>query len=332
MGYSATINSKFKFSIGANQTILTASHLAGLPIPYSCRTGRCSACKCKVISGNTRALQEEFSLSKTDKQAGWILSCVRTADTDLVIEADELSDIELPPSLITPCRIDSIHRLGDNVVCVTLRLPPNTDFFYIPGQYINVIGTGGVCRSYSIANSSFADKKLELHIRALEGGIMSDYWFNHAKNNDLLRLTGPHGTFFLRDVNGFDLFFLATGTGIAPIKAMLETINNIPSSQQPKSITVLWGGRKKEDLYFDIRAIGSNFNFVPVLSRSDMNWIGATGYVQQHLLTIKPDLKNSVVYACGSNSMIQNAKYLLTQEGLPNNRFYADAFVCSGSN
>jgi CDP-4-dehydro-6-deoxyglucose reductase len=161
---------------------------------------------------------------------------------------------------------------------------------------------------------------------------MSNYWFSQAKANDLLRLNGPLGTFFLRDTANVDLVFLATGTGIAPVKALLESLETLPGDQNPKSITVMWGARTPEDLYYDVKAISGTYRYVPVLSRAPTDWTGAQGYVQQALLSILPDLSNAMVYACGSDAMIRGAQKTLTAAGLPANRFFSDAFVCSAAN
>ena len=100
----------------------------------------------------------------------------------------------------------------------------------------------------------------------------TQYWFDEAKPEDVLRLHGPLGTFVLRNSSDMQLFFLATGTGIAPVKAMLETLATLSSEQQPKSVTVLWGGRIQEDLYFDVQALMPTARFIPVLSRADDIW------------------------------------------------------------
>ena len=330
--HQITLASGRVFSADADMPILNAASKAGVSIPYSCKTGRCSSCKCKVIAGETEALQEEVGLSASEKADGWVLSCLRTAVTDLSLDVEDLGGIVLPEAKTQPCRISSIDKLAPDVVRVMLRLPPTAEFSFIPGQYIDVIGPGGLRRSYSLANASFADKQLELHIRAVDGGAMSQYWFGQAKANDLLRLNGPLGTFFLRDVAGLDLVFLATGTGIAPVKAMLESMHDLAAEKQPRGVTVLWGGRTLQDLYFDVTGIPGDFNFVSVLSRSDAQWTGARGHVQQALLAALPDLSQAAVYACGSDAMIRDAQTTLTAAGLPNNRFYSDAFVCSAAN
>jgi CDP-4-dehydro-6-deoxyglucose reductase len=320
-----------EFSATAGASLVDAALSAAITLPHSCKTGRCSTCKCKVLQGVATALQTETGLTDAEKAEGWILSCVRSAQTDLTLEVEDLGDVVLPPSKTLPCRISSIDRLATDVVRVSLRLPPTTDFRSIPGQYIDVIGPAGVRRSYSLANANTADKTMELHIRAVDGGVMSDYWFKQAKANDLLRFNGPLGTFFLRNLAQLNLVFLATGTGIAPVKAMLESLANIAPEQAPQSVTVLWGGRTVEDLYFDPQAIPAGHRFVPVLSRAAEGWVGASGYVQNVLLATQADLAHTVVYACGSVAMIRSAKTDLLAAGLPETRFFADAFVSSAA-
>jgi CDP-4-dehydro-6-deoxyglucose reductase len=318
-----------EFSARVGDSLMDAAFSVGITLPHSCKTGRCSTCKCKVLQGETISLQTERGLTDEERAEGWILSCVRSAQTDVMIEVEDLGNVVWPSSKILPCRISRIDRLATDVIRVILRLPPTADFRSIPGQYIDVIGPGGVRRSYSLANANTVDKTLELHIRAVDGGVMSDYWFKQAKANDLLRFNGPLGTFFLRSLAQLHLVFLATGTGIAPVKAMLESLKDFTPEQAPQSVTVFWGGRTAEDLYFDSKFMPVGYRFVPVLSRAGVDWAGITGYVQNALLSSQPDLARIAVYACGSDAMIRSAKASLLACGLPDNRFFADAFVPS---
>jgi CDP-4-dehydro-6-deoxyglucose reductase len=321
-----------EFDAAEGSSLLDAALAAGIVLPYSCRTGRCSTCKAKVRSGSTRAILGESGLTPGESDEGWILTCARTAVSDVVLEAEDLAGVTLPVPKTQPCRISQLEHLAPDVLRVVLRFPPTADFAFIAGQYVDLIGPSGTRRSYSLANASFAEKTLELHVRAVEGGAMSQYWFGQAKINDLLRLYGPLGTFFLRDIAGADLIFLATGTGIAPVKAMLESMVHLPGDQRPKSVTVLWGGRKMRDLYLDVAGISGGHTYIPVLSRPDETWSGAKGYVQDVLLTLNRPLEKARIYACGSDSMIRSAKAILTSRGLPSDRFYSDAFVSSGVN
>lgn len=319
------------FQASEKDTLLTAAEKTGNHFPYSCRTGRCSSCKCKVISGSSVAISDELGLTQSDKAEGWILSCVRSATSDMMLEVEDLGGVSLPTPKTIPCRIQELSRLADDVIQVRLRIPPTADFTYLPGQYIDVIGPTGIRRSYSLANDHTSHKNLELHIRAVPGGAMSEYWFQQAKVNDLLRLKGPLGTFFLRQIADLDLVFLATGTGIAPVKSMLEGMRTLSADQQPRSVNVYWGARKPQDLYCNVTEFSGSARYVPVLSQADETWSGARGYIQQQLLIDMPDLSQAVVYACGSDAMIHSAKVLLDTAGLPAHRFHSDAFVCSAS-
>lgn len=326
-----TLTSGKTFESAQNASILDAAAQAKITFPHSCKTGRCSTCKCKVVAGETKALVAELGLTEIEKAEGWILSCARAAKTDVVLEVEDLGGVLLPEVRTLACRISCLQKLAPDVIKVVLRLPPSVAFNFIPGQYIDVIGSGGVRRSYSLANAPKADNTLELHIRAVESGAMSQYWFNQSAVSDLLRLHGPQGTFFLRNIAKRDLIFLATGTGLAPVKAMLETLPSLAANQQPQSITVIWGARYEHDLYFDVASLQGIQKYIPVLSRAEATWQGERGYVQDALLRQISDLRNGVVYACGSDAMIQSAKSTLIAAGLPSQHFYSDAFVCSST-
>ncbi|MDH0049307.1 2Fe-2S iron-sulfur cluster-binding protein [Comamonas terrigena] len=324
------INGK-NFQAEVNEPLLDAAARAGIRLNYSCKTGRCSSCKCRVISGKADTLQDAMGLDAQEKSEGWILSCISAATTNMVLEAEDLGDVCVPDAKTLPCRISQIDLLAPDVVRVFLRFPPTADFQFLAGQYVDVIGPGGIRRSYSLANADFLNRQLELHIRKVDGGAMSNYWFSQAKPNDLLRIHGPLGTFFLRDVQGTDLIFLATGTGIAPIKSMLASIDSMPASNRPRSIHIFWGGRTPDDFYIKPEsAVGiQNWNFV--LSREHPDWQGIRGYVQDAVLNSTIQLKQAMVYACGSDAMIQSAKRSLTNAGLPSKSFYSDAFVSSNN-
>lgn len=321
-----------EFDVKDGSSLLDAALSSGIVLPHSCKTGRCGSCKARVLSGNSHPFLPETSLTEYDLNNSWILACARSALSDIVLDVEEITGKVLPKARTFPCRIAGLEKLTRNVIRVNLRLPPKTNLEYFPGQYIDVIGLNGVRRSYSIACSHRNDNQLELHIAALEGGVMSNYWFQKAKLNDLLRLNGPLGTFFLRESSGLNLVFLATGTGIAPVKAILESIIELPSDQRPKSVTVLWGVRHVEDLYLDITTLLPNVKYLPVLSRANVGWNGARGYVQDVLFNLDLNFDKTAIYACGSDAMIQDAKKKLSDAGLPLGQFYSDAFVSSETN
>jgi CDP-4-dehydro-6-deoxyglucose reductase len=274
----------------------------------------------------------ETGLTEEERAAGWILSCARTANKDVLIQADDLTGVDIPQAKTLPCRINKIIPLAKDIIQVNLRLPPSAQFDFIPGQYIDVIGPNGVRRSYSIANSKLENTELQLHIKFVPDGILSRYWFEEAQVNDLLRLNGPLGTFFLRDTTNLDIVFFATGTGIAPILSMLGSLANGTNWGKPRSVRLFWGGRNEENLYLDPSDILKRLKYEPVLSRPSSDWAGATGHVQNAFLSSSPDIGQSAVYACGSDEMIRSSRVLLLKKGLPAHRFFSDAFVSTSTN
>lgn len=324
-----TLANRKSFIADQERTLLESAKSQGVVLEYSCRTGRCGVCKAKVLQGSTSVMQGEQGLSEAELAMGFILTCCRSALSDLELDVDDLGDLaDIQPKTL-PCRIDSIDMVAADVIKIILRTPPNNSLRYLAGQYIDILGKEGVRRSYSLANARRADGKLELHVRHVPQGVMSQYWFGGAQSNDLLRLEGPLGTFSLRNTKPSNLIFLATGTGIAPVKAMLETLETESHQLAGKKIYIYWGGRTESDLYWSPQLLQLNLNFIPVLSRADAQWVGRTGYVQDALLADSIDFADAVVYACGSDAMIHSAREQLLAVGLPSKNFYSDAFVSS---
>lgn len=319
-----------RFLAREDESLLDAALRQGVALDYSCRTGRCSSCKGRIRAGDTVAAHDELGLSGEEKADGYVLTCVRQARGPVELQIDDLGDIVLPEAKTLPCRIQSLERLAHDVIGVVLRVPPTSALEFLPGQYIEVIGAEGLRRSYSIANAPRVDRQIELHIREVPDGAMSRYWFQQAKVNDLLRLRGPLGTFFLRGQTGKHLVMLATGTGIAPVKAMLEGLSSLPADAQPRSVSVYWGGRQREDLYWQPPEMRS-LTFTSVLSRAGSDWTGQRGHVQDAMLRDHSYLADALVYACGSDAMIHSAQATLRAAGLPDRQFHSDAFVCSAA-
>lgn len=322
------LKNNIKFQCSENETLVEAARKSGIILEHSCLSGRCSSCKVKVDSGLSESTSCEISLNQKDKEDGYILSCIRTPKSNMFIQAEDLSEYGISISKTFPAKINKIIKLSEDIIKVELRLPPNQILNFIPGQYINVI-KGNIKRSYSIGNSQNKNSVLELFIKKYSGGLMSEYWFSEAKINDLLRIEGPRGTFFLRKNLAYkNIIFLATGTGIAPVKSILETMSTFPDEFVDKRIYLFWGGRYFKDLFWTPENIDLKINYSPVLSREKIPTI-EEGYIQQILINKNIELRDSIVYACGSNDMIKDSKNKLIAKGLPDNNFYSDAFVTS---
>lgn len=287
-------------------------------------------CKCRILGGETYALVDEIGLTKRERAAGWILSCVRYAKSDIELEVQYLEHQEIFKPRVIPCKISKIERPTTDVMQVFLRMPLDAHFAPVAGQYINMLLPGGEFRSYSVANSMNKSPLVELHIKKIEKGIMSNYWFNEAIINDFHRFEGPFGTFVIGDLRRKNLVFLVTGTGIAPVKAILEQLNDRPKTEHPDSVTLYWGNRNVSDFYLDFGAFNFPFTFKRVVSRASPKWSGEVGYVQNIFLSNDIDLARCIVYACGLDNMIRDARDLLLKSGLAVDCFYYDPFLPSG--
>lgn len=318
-----------KFTGSASTSILEAGRASGIVLEHSCRNGQCGVCKTRVLDGETGLLQPELSLNGEEIEEGFVLTCCRSAMSDLELDTEDLGPLASIGVQTLPCRIKSLTLLAKDVLEVSLRTPPTRKLCYLPGQYIDIIVKGGVRRSYSVANAPSEDGVINLHVRRVDGGELSHYWFGEAQNGDLLRLEGPLGTFCLRDLPAKHLVFLATGTGIAPVNAILEQLRVGPMVRRYERISVYWGNRRASDVYWEPGVQNASFSFVPIVSR-DADWTGRLGYVQNAAIEDIGDFADAVVYACGSDVMIKAARAALTAVGLSSKRFYSDAFVRSG--
>ena len=329
------------FDAQPTESILDAALRAGITLPHGCRDGACGACKGRVLAGQVEHGPHQASaLSEAEAAQGLALFCCAFARTDLEIECRQVVAAGAFPVRKMPARIAAIERLGDDVAVLQLQLPANEKFEYHAGQYIDVILRDGTRRSYSMGSAPHLAERVELHIRHLPGGKFTDALFGVTqpalKERDIVRIEGPHGSFFLREDAQQPVVLLASGTGFAPIKAMIEHAISIRFA---KPMVLYWGARARKDLYMDARAeqlvaqareAGVDLRYVPVLSepRPDDAWTGRTGFVHRAVMADLPDLSGWQVYACGVPVMIDAARAdFVARCKLDPDAFFADAFV-----
>lgn len=332
MSFTTTIlPSGHKFTVEANETILEAALKQGFTLPYSCRDGVCGACKGKVLQGEVDYGKYQAStLSKAEKNLGMALFCCAKPKSDLVIECREISTLNDIPIKLLPTRVHKLDKLAEDVMVIYLRLPASERLQFLAGQYIDILQKNGKSRSFSLANAPHDDAFLELHVRNIAGGSYTHHIFNEMKERDILRIKGPLGTFFLREDSDKPIIFVASGTGFAPIKAIIEHALHIGLK---RTMHFYWGARKLVDLYMLDKAHdweSRGIKFTPVLSEplpSD-NWTGRTGFVHAAVMEDYSDLSPYQVYACGAPVVVEAAhRDYTTQRMLSNEEFFSDAFT-----
>ena len=325
-----------QFTAGSDETLLAAGLRQGIGLPYGCKDGACGSCKCKKISGDvTHGEHQAKALSDEEKANGFVLTCCATAHSDVVLESRQVVEAGAFPIKKMPVRVLSLEKKSHDVMVVKLQLPANDVTQYHAGQYVDFLLRDGDRRSYSMANAPHTlvpgQAAIELHIRHMPGGKFTDHVFGAMKEKEIQRIEGPQGSFFLREDSDKPLIFLASGTGFAPLKAILEHMQHKGIT---RPVTLYWGGRRPADLYLDDwvqaqLAQMPHLRYVPVISDAlpEDGWQGRTGFVHQAVLQDVPDLSGHQVYACGAPIVVESARRDYTAAGLPADEFFADAFT-----
>lgn len=337
MTFTVTVQpSGHSFDVQRDETVLAAAIRQGVGLPYGCKDGACGSCKSRLLGGRViHGAHQLKALSPAEEEAGFVLTCCATPQTDLVIESREVVGGGMFPVKKMPCRVTSIDKPAPDVAVLRLQLPANDRLQYHAGQYVEFILRDGSRRSYSMANAPHTQEQqpgIELHIRHMPGGKFTDHVFGTMKEKEILRLEGPFGSFFLREDSDKPIVLLASGTGFAPIKAIIEHMEH-KGIRRPA--VLYWGCRSRADLYLHEWAEQAaqrlpNLRYVPVLSepKPDDRWSGRTGFVHQAVMEDLPDLSGYQVYACGAPVMVESAQRdFVAKCQLPPEEFYADSFT-----
>src|SRR3954451_8648484 len=241
--------SGLQFDVDAGESVLAAALRQGYVLPYGCKNGACGSCKGRLIEGRLDyGIYQKKALPDEEKAQGKALFWQAKPLTDLVIEARTVGAAKDIQVKTLPCRVQKMERAADDVIILYLKLPANERLQFLAGQYIEFLLKDGSRRSFSMANAPHADELMQLHVRRVTGGNFTEHVFTKMKERDILRFEGPLGTFFLREDSTKPIVFVASGTGFAPIKAIIET-SLFKGVTRP--ITLYWGGRRPKDLYMD---------------------------------------------------------------------------------
>lgn len=288
-------------------------------------------CRVRVKKGGQPHTPEEVKRLTPDELAqGWRLACRVTMDQTVSVVLDE-AELNAP---LREARAESIKTLNYDTKRFTFSFdgPP---FNFHAGQFVQLEipsdAPGGetVYRAYSIASDSNDTSRIDLIVRRVPSGRGTSYLHDRLKVGDPVKLSGPHGLFRLRPTPAPALF-IAGGSGIAPLEAMLLEARRLAKA---KPITLVFGGVTTDDL-FDldlIRNIGAgldNFTFLPTISGEDRTggWRGERGLVTEVAARAGLDFGAAEVYLCGSPGMIGACTGSLAALGVDPSRVYFDRF------
>jgi NAD(P)H-flavin reductase/ferredoxin len=316
----------------ADQSVLEAVRQAGWELPYSCNAGLCASCKGRVLSGRVASDRAgDHALSDSERAQGMALFCQARPLSDLVIEPRTLTRIDPLARRRVAARVMRLDWIARDVVCMKLRFPAGEKVRFQAGQYLQVLLPGGERRSYSMANPPQQNDGAELHIRVLPDGAFSQFLSGGLAVGDTVEVELPHGDFHWREQHKGPVVMLASGTGFAPLKSMLEDAFRRGLQRE---ISLYWGARTPSDLYLINLArdwaTNRGIRFEPVISESTAGdgWQGRTGLVHEAVLADHASLAEHVVYACGAPPMVAAARHeFIALRNLPPDAFFCDAFA-----
>ena len=316
-------------SVAEHQPVLSAALLAGLPLPHSCRSGRCGSCRARLLEGRVEYPgAPPLGLSALETRQGYVLLCQALARTDLLVEA-RLVQSAAPAEIKTlPCRIARRVPLAPDVMQLVLRVPAAESMEFLAGQYLDVLLEGGLRRSYSVANAPNAGSQFELHVRQVPGGVFSEALFRNLREGAALKIEGPLGR-FLYERGTEPVIFIAGGTGFAPIKAML---GQALSEDASRELHLYWGARDAAGIY-DAPLLrewtGRHARLKVHTVLSDTTAVSGAqraGWVHEAVLEDHPSLAPFAIYAAGPPAMIAAIERTFPARGVPPERLHLDSF------
>ena len=310
--------SQTTYDISAELSILASSIQKNIYLEHGCQKGDCGHCKATLISGTVKTALGELI------DAGDILTCLCFPRSDLIIEANYIPELAEIQQMTLPCKVSNIQYVNERFVILTLRIPPHSNFNFLPGQYVD-LSYKGVTRSYSIASLVSAENTFDVHIRLFDNGQFSQL-IASLELHQVMRLTGPKGSFFIRKSNQ-PVLLLASGTGFAPIHAMVQALI---AEKDKRDIYIYWRMRQANHFYMEqplFMMDANNIKYIPFIPEKDAQWHGRVGSINDVLSLDFPSLSGFAGYACGSAGFIEEAKKNCLELQLDENNFYTDLFT-----
>ena len=336
-------NSQRTFRATPDQPVLEAALAAGLNLPHSCKTGNCGLCRARLVEGAIHYPQgRPLGLSEQEAAGGTILMCQARAQSNLQLALTEVSPAGETKFKRLPCRIERAEPLSHDVIALYLRLPIVETFEFEAGQYIDIMLPEGRRRSFSIASPPHDSKLLELHVRRVPGGELTERLFNHETRNALLHIEGPFGQFVYRPpvtptpaaptpaapTPAAPILMVGGGTGLAPLKSIMR---HLIETGIDRAITLYWGVRSERDLYAQdelerLARRAPQFRYMPVLSEPSVSWSGRRGWVHEAVLRDLGVLAGYDIYASGPPAMIDAVRSEFAARGADAARLFFDSF------
>jgi len=316
-----------RIEVQSGQNLLDVLRASLVPISYSCMSGRCGTCRCRVLEGSVISGGPESGRPIVDGDSE-ILACQTTLTQSCVIEVPEVDEVIVHPARIIKATVIAIEEPTHDIRRLRLRLAKKLEF--TPGQYATLQFTPDHIRPYSMAGLP-EDGEAEFHIRRVPDGRVTDYVFENLQEGASVRISGPLGAAYLRRKHEGPMLCVGGGTGLAPV---LSIVRGALESGMRNPIHLYFGVRSERDLY-DEQRLAALCDQYPNLK---VQIVIATGAVapghRQGLVTeaVQKDLGNLDgwrAYVCGAPVMVEALNLSLASMGLAQKYIHADAFYPS---
>ncbi len=317
-----------RLNIQSGQNLLDVLRENAVPISYSCMSGRCGTCRCKVTQGQVQHSGPENGRPEMEQDA-YVLACQSVLTDSCTIEIPDMDEVVVHPAKIIKGTVMAIETLTHDIR--RLRIKPAKPMAFSPGQYASLQFTPDHIRPYSWAGLP-DDEEMEFQIRQVPGGRVTDYVFSTLKVGDAVRISGPLGTAYLRQKHTGPMLCVGGGTGIAPI---VSIVRGAMAADMHNPVHVYFGVRSQEDSYDleRLRRIAQehgNMTLHGVVATGPVHAGMRSGLVTDAIQQDLPALNNFVGYFCGAPAMVEALSSLAQSLGMPLDKIHADAFYPSG--
>ncbi len=329
MGHPVKIsNTGAVIECGPGVTILEAALDADIAYPHGCQSGNCGACKSNLLDGHVDMEgYSDFALMEAERERGLILACRAVPSSACEVAWLDEDDLIVHPRRVLSTTVVAIDDATHDIKRVLLQVTAGGPFTFSAGQYASVTFDGVPPRDYSMANRP-DDKLLEFHVRCMPDGTTSRHVATSVKLGDKVRVEGPFGTSYLRESHRGPILAIAGGSGLAPIKSIVE---QALAKKMPQHIYLYFGVRDERDLYLEahftaLAAANATLHFIPVLSDPGGTTGRRTGLVHEAVGRDFDDADGCKAYVAGPPVMVEAATRLLTNRGVRRIDVHADAF------
>jgi len=319
------------------ETVLNALLAREVGFAYSCQAGNCGTCKCELVSGDILELEySPHALSAEERSRGIVLACRSQVWGDVVVRRLDAEDFVVHPSRVMRCRVAWLDRLTHDILRIRLEVITGGPFSFSPGQYaqLEFPVAQGSARDYSMANRP-DERLLEFHLRVMPGGSVSGRVADGLRVGDIVKVSGPMGTSYVRLQHPGPMLCVAGGSGLAPIKSIVESAL---AAGFPHPIHLYFGARSERDVYLEsglasLQQHHPNFRAYIVLSEAgdvpaeaDAVLPRRRGMVTSAVAADFADLGGFKAYLAGPPPMVEAATEIARVRGISHRDIHADAF------